>query len=101
VLGALGPNGIFIFTGVPGRKEPLQLEGGTLMKSLVLKNQVVLGTVNAGPDAFDAALADLQAFTERWPGALERLITTRLPPEAVPEALAGKSEGIKRIVHFD
>ena len=101
VLGNLGPNGIFIFTGVPGRKEPLQLEGGTLMKSLVLKNQVVLGTVNAGPDAFDAALTDLQAFTERWPGALQSLITTRLPPEAVPEALTGKSSGIKRIVHFD
>ncbi|HLM44094.1 MAG TPA: glucose 1-dehydrogenase [Myxococcaceae bacterium] len=100
VLGALGPNGIFIFTGVPGRREPLQLEGGTLMKSLVLKNQVVLGTVNAGPDAFDAALDDLQAFTERWPGALERLITTRYPLEAVPEALTGKSDGIKRIVHF-
>jgi threonine dehydrogenase-like Zn-dependent dehydrogenase len=100
VLGALGPNGIFIFTGVPGRREPLQLEGGTLMKSLVLKNQVVLGTVNAGPDAFDAALSDLQAFTERWPGALQSLITTRYPPEAVPEVLNGKSEGIKRIVHF-
>ena len=101
VLGALGPNGIFIFTGVPGRKEPLQLDGAALMKSLVLKNQVVLGTVNAGPDAFDAALDDLQAFTERWPGALERLITTRYPLEAVPEALTGKSDGIKRIVHFD
>jgi threonine dehydrogenase-like Zn-dependent dehydrogenase len=100
VLGALGPNGIFIFTGVPGRKEPLQLDGAALMKSLVLKNQVVLGTVNAGPDAFDAALDDLQAFTERWPGALERLITTRYPLEAVPEALTGKSDGIKRIVHF-
>jgi len=100
VLGALGPNGIFIFTGVPGRKEPLQLDGAALMKSLVLKNQVVLGTVNAGPDAFDAALDDLQAFTERWPGALERLITMRYPLEAVPEALTGKSDGIKRIVHF-
>jgi len=100
VLGALGPNGIFIFTGVPGRKEPLQLDGGTLMKSLVLKNQVVRGTVNAGPDAFDAALGDLRAFAEAWPGALERLITTRYPPEAVPEALAGRGDGIKRIVHF-
>ncbi len=101
VLGALAPNGVFIFTGVPGRKEPLQLEGGTLMKALVLKNQVVLGTVNAGPDAFDAALADLQAFSERWPGALQRLITERLAPEAVPDALSKKGhEGIKRIVRF-
>jgi threonine dehydrogenase-like Zn-dependent dehydrogenase len=101
VLGALGPNGIFIFTGVPGRKEPLQLEGGTLMKSLVLNNQVVLGTVNAGPDAFDAALSDLRVFSERWPGALESLITTRYPPEAAPEALTGKRKGIKRIIHFE
>jgi hypothetical protein len=43
----LGTNGIFIFTGVPGRKAPVQVDTDLMMRNLVLKNQVVFGTVNA------------------------------------------------------
>ena len=35
------------------------------MREMVLKNQVLLGTVNAGPEAFASALRDLG----RFPGA--------------------------------
>src|SRR5205814_9889069 len=62
VLPFLGANGIFIFTGVPGKDQDVDLDTGLIMKNLVLKNQVVLGTVNAGSDAFQAAIRDLQAF---------------------------------------
>jgi threonine dehydrogenase-like Zn-dependent dehydrogenase len=100
VLRALGPNGVFIFTGVPGRKEPLQLEGAALLKQLVLKNQVVLGTVNAAEGDFDAALEDLERFQQRWPGRLERLITARHPPEEFQQVVTGKAGGIKHVITF-
>jgi glucose 1-dehydrogenase len=101
VLAALAPNGVFILTGVPGRRQSLQLDGAALMKSVVLNNQLVVGTVNAGPDAFEAALADLLKFEGRWPGALDGLITHRHPPEEAPEVLnAGVRGGIKHVVEF-
>ena len=40
-------NGVFIFTGVPGRKTPVEVDADLIMRNLVLKNQVVFGSVNA------------------------------------------------------
>ena len=77
----LGTNGIFAFTGVPGRRGPIAIDTDLLMRNLVLKNQVVLGTVNAGRDIFEAAIADLATFTRRWPDAVRGLITGRFPLE--------------------
>ncbi|MBF5045475.1 glucose dehydrogenase [Aggregicoccus sp. 17bor-14] len=101
VLKVLGPNGVFVFTGVPGRKEPLKLAGAELMRGLVMKNQLALGTVNAGPDAFAAAVADLGRFEARWPGELAKLITHRHRPEEAPELLRkGLGGGIKHVLTF-
>src|SRR5262249_18464961 len=46
VMQALGPNSVFVFTGVPGRKAPVSVDTDLLMRNLVLKNQIVYGTVN-------------------------------------------------------
>ncbi len=101
VLRTLGPNGVFVFTGVPGRKEPLTLDGAGLMRDLVLKNQLALGTVNAGPDAFALAISDLGRFESRWPGALAGLITHRHAPAEGPELLrSGLKGGIKHVLGF-
>ena len=59
VIQHLGPNGIFIFTGVPGRKGPMEVDTDYIMKDVVLKNQVILGSVNAPPHSFQAAIRDL------------------------------------------
>jgi threonine dehydrogenase-like Zn-dependent dehydrogenase len=99
-LGALGVNGVFVFTGVPGRKAPIALAADLLMRNLVLQNQLVFGTVNAGPDAFQAAVDDLARFHARWPGPLAALVTGRHPPEAAPSLLAGPPSGIKAVVRF-
>jgi threonine dehydrogenase-like Zn-dependent dehydrogenase len=65
----LGVNGIFVFTGVPGRKAPIQVDTDLIMRNLVLKNQVVFGTVNAGSEAYEAAIRDLSQFMERGSAA--------------------------------
>ena len=99
-LGALGPNGLFVFTGVPGRKGMPDVDGGALMRSLVLNNQVALGTVNAGRDAFEAAVAHLGQFMQRWPGAVRALLTAHLPLEDAPGALTGAADGIKTVIEL-
>src|SRR5579884_3673120 len=49
VIRYLGPNSAFIFTGVPGRKGPIECEADLIMRDMVLSNQLIYGTVNAPP----------------------------------------------------
>jgi threonine dehydrogenase-like Zn-dependent dehydrogenase len=97
----LGTNGVFVFTGVPGRRAPVEINAARIMRRLVLDNQLLFGTVNAGPDAFSAAIDDLELFLHRWPGTLEALITTRHLPEAAIDLLTGPRSGIKPVIAFE
>jgi glucose 1-dehydrogenase len=97
----LGTNGIFVFTGVPGRKGPVEVDTDLMMRNLVLKNQVVFGTVNAGRDAFEASIGDLGDFIARWPEAVRGLITGRFPMEAHRDLLLGNSGGIKNVIQLN
>lgn len=96
----LGTNGIFAFTGVPGRRGPIAVDTDLLMRNLVLKNQVVLGTVNASREVFEAAIADLGTFVRRWPDAVRGLVTGRFPLDAHRELLLGAPSGIKNVLSF-
>ena len=97
---AIGANGVFIFTGVPGRKTQVTLDGQKIMRDLVLENQVMYGTVNAGPPSFDHAIADLGKFKARWPEQVRALITGHYPPEKITEVLAGEKGAIKDVIRF-
>ena len=79
LLDALGRNGIYVLTGIPGGDRPLQVQGAELIRRLVLENQVMVGSVNAAREHFRAAVSDLLLAQEKWPGHVERLITTRRP----------------------
>lgn len=98
VIQHLGPNGVFIFTGVPGRKGPMQVDTDFIMQDVVLKNQVILGSVNAPPHSFQAAIRDLEIFMQRWPDAVRSLITARFPIEQALQPLANNAGGIKNVV---
>lgn len=97
----LGTNGVFVFTGVPGRKAPIEVDTDLLMRDMVLKNQVVFGTVNAGKDAYRKAIDDIAVFRQRWPNVLRALITGRFPPEKYKDLLLGDPGGIKNIISFE
>jgi threonine dehydrogenase-like Zn-dependent dehydrogenase len=101
VLKMLAPNGIFIFTGVPSLKAPIEMDTDMLMRNIVLKNQLVFGTVNASAEDFDAAIRDIGVFRGRWPEALRALITGHIAPEEAPDLLQGSSVGIKNVITFD
>jgi len=100
-LQVLGTNGIFVLTGVPGLQAFIEADPARLMREMVLKNQVLLGTVNAGPEAFAAALRDLDVFRRRWPTVVGTLIAGRYPPEQAPELILGRPTGIKTVIAFD
>jgi threonine dehydrogenase-like Zn-dependent dehydrogenase len=99
-LRVLGSNGIFVLTGVPGLQAFIEADPARLMRDMVLKNQVLLGTVNAGPDAFASALRDLDLFRRRWPAVVPTLIAGRYPPEQAPDLILGRPAGIKSVIGF-
>lgn len=101
VLKFLGLNGVFVFTGIPAPKAAIGIDADIIMRNLVLKNQLVVGTVNADRRAFEAAIADLGVFQERWPSELKSLITGRYPIDKFNELLLGEKSGIKNVIALD
>jgi threonine dehydrogenase-like Zn-dependent dehydrogenase len=87
LLDALGPDGVYVLTGIPGGDRPLTLSGAELVRRLVLGNQVMVGSVNASRDHFAMAVDDLGRGRERWGGLLSRLITHRHPPADIAAAV--------------
>ncbi len=79
LLGALGINGVYVLTGIPGGDRPLQLDGAALMRQLVLRNQVMIGSVNASKKHFEMAVEDLGKAYKTWGKTMEQLITHVVP----------------------
>jgi len=63
---------------------------------MVLRNQVLLGTVNADHYAFENAIADVEEFKARWPREIAAVITGRYPMESYRELLLGKARAASR-----
>jgi threonine dehydrogenase-like Zn-dependent dehydrogenase len=95
-LESLGTNGVFLFTGVPPVNENLTLDLHQLLFRMIVRNQAIVGTVNAGPDAFAAAIRDLGEFHRCWPGAVRSLITAKYPIHSFREAI--HDPGIKNVI---
>ena len=52
MLRVLGINGIYVMTGIPAPKAPIPVAASEIMRNVVLKNQAIVGTVNADAEAF-------------------------------------------------
>jgi threonine dehydrogenase-like Zn-dependent dehydrogenase len=100
-LKSLGTNGVFVFTGVPGRKAPIEIDTDAIMRNLVLKNQVVFGSVNAGRAAYESALTKLAIFQQRWPAEVRALITGRFAMDRCNDLLLGQPGGIKNVISIN
>lgn len=77
LLDALDINGVYVLTGIPGGDRPIELPGASLIRRLVLRNQVMLGSVNASRDHFQQAVDDLVHASLRWGDHITGLITNR------------------------
>jgi glucose 1-dehydrogenase len=97
---ALGPNGIAVLKGVPGLGPERAIDIDRLLRGVVLKNQVLFGTVNAGRSDYFDAVHLLEALVVRFPESVRHFITQRYPLEAGPELLS-KGVGIKDVIRFD
>lgn len=94
----LGENGILVLTGVPALGKPILTDADVIMRNFVLRNQLVFGTVNAGREDHEKAIASLGVFRDRWPRILRSMIAGRYPLESIRELLERKPPGIKHVV---
>ena len=100
VMRVLGINGVYILTGIPAEKPPIPVYADNIMRNITLKNQAIIGTVNASPVDFSDAIRDLGEFKKRWPQAVQALITGRHKIDSYRELLVGKPTGIKNVIEF-
>jgi threonine dehydrogenase-like Zn-dependent dehydrogenase len=66
LVNALAPNGIGVLTGIPLGDTPVEIPGPSLMRTLVLGNRVMLGSVNAARAHFERAVDDLARARLVW-----------------------------------
>jgi threonine dehydrogenase-like Zn-dependent dehydrogenase len=94
----LAPNGIYVFTGVPRAQTLQAIDASLVVTNFVLRNQAVIGVVNAGSADFSMAVGDLSGFYSKWPEAVRGLITHRFPIEHFGQALESPANSIKNVV---
>lgn len=102
LIDALGINGIYVLTGIPDGKRPVCVLGASLMRQMVLKNQILLGSVNASLAHYAMAIEDLDQANEAWKDALEKVITTVHPYMEFKKALSHhKNSEIKTVLSWN
>ena len=101
LLDALAINGIYVVTGIPGGERPITIDAANILKQMVLKNQILLGSVNASIHHYETAVNDLQACLQQWPDAIKAVITEKIPFQKFQEAFHQHStEEIKVVVDY-
>lgn len=97
----LATNGVYVLTGVAAEGAPLAVDAGKLMRDLVLKNQIIFGSVNAGIAHFKQAVVDLEDAEKKWPGTIQKLITSKTPYTDFENALQKrKPDEIKAVIEW-
>ena len=93
----VAPGGIVCLTGVGSGGASVADTTADVAATVVLKNNVILGTVNANRRHWYQAGQDLALADRSW---LERLITRRERPESFARALERQPDDIKVVIQF-
>ncbi len=94
---AVAPGGVVCLTGVGSGGRTVGLTTADVASNVVLRNNVVVGSVNANKRHWFRAGQVLARADPAW---LARLITRREPPEQFMRALQRQAEDIKVVIQF-
>jgi threonine dehydrogenase-like Zn-dependent dehydrogenase len=75
---ALGKNGVLVLSSVTGGATKVEVPADRINLDFVLGNKVMVGTVNANREYFEAGVRDLAQGEAQSPGWLSRLLTHRV-----------------------
>ncbi len=82
-MDAIGPNGIVCLVGTSSDSKKIDVDATGLNRKMVMKNGVVIGSVNANRRHYEAAAESLTRADREW---LDRIITRRVPLGRYAEA---------------
>jgi threonine dehydrogenase-like Zn-dependent dehydrogenase len=85
-LALLRRSGVACLLGIDPHRPRVELDGRVLGVDTILENRVLFGSVNAGRQDWLAGVEDLDRARERWPDALERFVSLRVPLDRFQEA---------------
>ncbi len=77
-MDVLGKDGVLILSSVTGGDEKLEVPAAHINMGFVLGNKVMVGTVNANREYFEAGVRDFALAEALYPGWLARLLTHRV-----------------------
>jgi kynurenine formamidase/threonine dehydrogenase-like Zn-dependent dehydrogenase len=95
-LATLAANGVLILSGVPAARGPVPADLSRWMRDMVLKNQVIFGTVNASRSNYEDAVRRLEQFMVLFPEAVLSLLNRVAIDQATDVLVRGR--GIKDVV---
>ncbi len=72
---ALGHNGVLVWTSITGGIRQTEVPSDKINLEWVLGNKLLLGSVNANREHFEAGIRDLALGEVMFPGVLERILT--------------------------
>ena len=96
-FGRTAPGGIVCLLGVSSPGQDLDIDVGSLNRTMVLDNDIVFGSVNANRRHYEDAVEALERADPTW---LARLITRRVPVEQWTQSLVPQPDDIKVVVDF-
>jgi threonine dehydrogenase-like Zn-dependent dehydrogenase len=94
----VGAGGVVCLTGVGSGGRPGDLSPADLGREVVLQNNVIIGSVNANRRHFYRGAEALAAADRDW---LARLITRKVPPQDIEQALERGPDDIKVVIDFE
>lgn len=96
----LAPDGLLCMLGVSGGNRQIPVDANEFNNKLVLGNRLLFGSVNASLVDFRSGVDRLGQINQRWPGALETMITRRTPLQEFQAAFDRTPEDIKVVIEL-
>lgn len=72
---ALGHNGVLVWTSITGGNKGVEVPTDKINIDWVLGNKLLLGSVNANREHFEAGIKDLALGEVMYPGVIEKILT--------------------------
>ena len=73
---ALGHNGALVWTSITGGSKLTEVPSDKINIEFVLGNKLLLGSVNANREHFEAGIKDLALGEVMYPGVLHKILTS-------------------------
>ena len=97
----LAMDGLICLLGVAGGSQDISVDAMEFNNRMVLGNRLVFGSVNASLADFQSGTEHLGEISQRWPRALDEMLTRRTPMGEFAAAFDRQTGDIKVVIEMD